>query len=250
MIDWLKKLAREAQTAPTIGNADDAVAIWCQMTGANAIEDVWDALDAHFEAVRHEVRRMLVEDRVGEVAKRAGVLWLSYQTGNRGEALDTFLEERLEESIVWALKYQTNHVLTGGALGALDGLTPEAREAMALRVFRHFDHQNTRRYWLLMKVRTDTFVGEIARALRDYDPADRRRVVGGFRQFVEEDIPVLEAHYDPSSPGADLFIEAFGATRSPRAADYVVSALGHDEPRVREAARKALTLLGIDEDDV
>jgi hypothetical protein len=145
----------------------------------------------------------------------------------------------------WALQFQTNHVLTGGALGALDGLHETRREELALRVFEQMGKSNTRRFWLLMKVRTDAFVAAVAAALQtEYDTKNRRRVVGGFRQFTAADIPILEKYYDPTSPGADLFIEALGATRSSAAADLIVGALGHRDPAVREAARKAMGLIG------
>lgn len=248
MFEWLKKLAQAAQPdEPEPTSPEDAVAIWCQMASAAATEDVWDALDANYDAVKAEVRELVEEDRVGTYPRHAGILWLSYQLGNRGESLDDFLAGELEDSIVWALQFQTNHVLTGGALGALDGLEAGVRESMALSVFDRMGHDNTRRYWLLMKVRTDAFVERVAHELAEhYDPADRRRVVGGFRQFTEDDLDVLERHYDPNLPGADLFIEAFGATRSAEAMPFVAGAMGHDDEVVREAARKAMRLIGGD----
>jgi hypothetical protein len=245
MFEWLKKIANSQISEPPAVSADDAVAIWCQMASASAIDDVWDALDANYEEVRDEVRELVEDDRVGDYPRFAGILFLSYQLGNRGERLDAFLEGELEDAICWALQFQTNHVLTGGAMGSLDALAPDKREQMARNVFSRMGHENTRRFWLLMKVRTDAFVGDVARELRDhYDPSDRRRVVGGFRQFTADDIPVLAKHYDPESPGADLFIEALGATRSREASELVAAALGHADPLVRETAMRAMRLIG------
>lgn len=214
------------------------------MASANAIDDVWDALDSNYEIVRDEVRELIVTEKVGEYPRLAGTIWLAYQLGNREEMLDEFLETNIEEAICWALQFETNHVLTGGALGALDGLPADRREAMALSIFDAMGAQNTRRFWLLMKVRTDAFVARVAEALEsDYDPADRRKVVGGFRQFTAEDVPVLRKHYDPNRPGADLFIEALGATKSPQAMDIIAGAKSHSDPSVRETAARAMKLI-------
>jgi hypothetical protein len=62
------------------------------MASAAAIDDVWDALDANYEAVRGEVRELLEQDKVGDYPRQSGLLWVSYQLGNRGESLDPFLD--------------------------------------------------------------------------------------------------------------------------------------------------------------
>lgn len=247
MFDWLKKwLPRPKPSPPSPPTADEALIRLQGLTTDAMIEDVWDAMDLHVDALRSEVKSRMIAGTLGPYPAHAATLWLAYQRGNRGLTADDEVIERLEDSITWALGFEENNVLIGGALGALDGVPAPRREAMALSVFETLGTEAPRRYWLLLKVRTDAMLERVADALEGYEPARRAKMAGAFRQFGPGDVDLLLRHYRPDSPGAAMFVEALGATRSPRVRDALEKAADDSRPEVAEAARRGLRQMHVD----
>jgi hypothetical protein len=242
MLEWLKKLLpsppREESAPPP--TADEAFARLQTMASDAVVEDVWDGMDLHGDELEPRVRAHLLDGTLGPYPAHAATIWLAYRRGNAGRTADEEVLERLRESITWALQFEENNVLIGGALGALDAVPSPRREEMALTVFEELGDDSARRYWLLLKVRSDAMMKAVTRALRAYRPALRPKMAGAFRQFGPEDVDVLLRHYEPDSAGAAMFVEALGATRSPKVLDALREAADDTRPEVAEAAERGL----------
>lgn len=247
MLDWLKKLAAAAQppdddTPPK--TPDEALTALQGIISDAVIEEVWDALDLHAAVLEGQVRTMVVSEQLGEYPRHAATIWLGYQLGKSDRRIDDALRALLTDSIVWAFGFEENHVLLGGALGALDGLSGAEREAIALDAFERLGADSLRRYWFVLKVRTDAMIAAVSEALQAYEPEMRPKMGGAFRQFTAADVATLREHYDPASPGAEMFVEAFAATRSEEVRDVLEAATEDERPGVREVAERGLRQLG------
>lgn len=245
MLDWLKKLlpAGPPPAAEPPPTAEEALTRLQTLASDAMIEEVWDGMDLHASELESVVKQRLIEGTLGRYPSHAATIWLAYQRGNREELADDVVVDRLEDSVVWALGFEENNVLIGGALGALDALEPSRREAMALRVFEAMGDDSARRFWLLLKVRTDAMMQVVADALEAYRPELRPKMAGVFRQFRPEDVDLLLRYYDPQSAGAAMFVEAFGAVRSEAARDVLEEATADERSEVAEAARRGLRKL-------
>lgn len=204
MLNWLKK--RVGVSSPP--DIDGVLGMLERLNSADKVEDVWDQMDRVQGDIRDSVAKRVQEKTLPDAAHLSSILWLAYLDGNRTLPLTDFLEPLLEDAVVWALGFDENQVLIGGALGALDALDPPSREALALRVFERLGTDSVRRYWLLMKVRSEPFVRTVAESMRDFTDAERAKMVGAFRQFTREDRPLLESIYVADMKGASFFEEA------------------------------------------
>lgn len=243
MFKWLRRLLPPSDLDEPTLSPDEAVQALQTLATDALVENVWEGLDAAPYSVRDTVRELVDSEALGVYPRHTAIIWLGYQEGNNGRLIDPELAARVEESIVWAFGFDTNNVLTGGALGVLDGLPDSDREAMALRIFRTLGPESPRRYWLLMKVRTPAFVKEVAESMRDYDVQARPKMVGAFRQFGREDFELLREIWDAEAPGADLFAEALGATGHPEARSLLQPCVDLPDPLGAAAIR---ALAGLD----
>jgi hypothetical protein len=239
MLDWIKRLLPAPEPAAPPPTPAEALARLQTMTTDVVVEDVWDGLDLHAVELEPEVRQLLVDGTLGPYPAHAATIWLAYRRGNVGRVAEPEILDRLEDSVTWALQFEENNVLIGGALGALDSVPEERREALALAVFEAMGEGSARRYWLLLKVRTDAMLDAVSDALERYDPRRRAKMAGAFRQFQPEDVALLLRHYDADSPGAAMFLEALGATGSRQALDVVRMAVDDPRPEVARAALRA-----------
>lgn len=265
MFEFLRRLRKGSEAPPPI-DPQDALRRLAQITSDAVIEDVWDAMDQCADAIEGEVRERMLQKQLGEYPLHAATLWLGYQRGNVGAEADEALRGRLVDSIVWAFRFEENNVLLGGALGALDAIAAPERETVALHVFDELGPESARRYWLLLKVRTDEFVRHAFEALDAFartlpeppEPADpespdfvdflerlgpRRRMAGAFRQFTADDVDVLLRHFNLENAGAEFLVSGLASTRSPRVVEQLERAAQDPRPAVRRAAEAALEQL-------
>ncbi len=204
MLNWIKKRVGP----PSPPHVADVLGALERLRSADQIEDVWDQMDRVQADVRDAVVKRVQEKSLPEAAYFSSVIWLAYLDGNRNRPLADFLAPLLEDAVVWALGFDENQVLIGGALGALDALDADAREAFALRVFERLGTDSVRRYWLLLKVRTEPFVRAVAGSMREFTDAERVKMAGAFRQFTPADRELLESVYTPEMKGAAFFEDA------------------------------------------
>lgn len=212
MFKWFKNVNEKPEETRFVA-AEAALEGLVSVVSDGVIEDVWDAMDQVPDELFAQVETLILENRLGEYPRHCAILWYAYTVSNRGETVVEFLKPLLEDSVHWALTFEVNNVLIGGALGALDGLSDDERERLALAVFERLGETNARRYWLLLKVRSDKMLGAVARSL-DRLPPDRSKMVGAFRQFGPEDLPLLTKYHQPGKPGFDLFDVAIAHARS------------------------------------
>jgi len=203
VFNWFKK-PKETPEEPPFGTAETALEGLIAVVSDGVIEDVWDAMDQVPDELLPQVETLIRQDRLGEYPRHCAILWHAYTLSNRGEHVAEFLKPSLEDSVYWALTFEINNVLIGGALGALDGLSDDERERLALAVFERLGASNARKYWLLLKVRTDAMLKTVAQSF-DRLPEDRAKMVGAFRQFRAEDLPLLKKYHQPGKPGFELF---------------------------------------------
>lgn len=243
MLDWIRKFLPRPETAkpPT---PDQALTRLQMLISDAAIEDVWEGLDWHGEQLEPRVRELVDHESMGEYPMHAAILWLCYRQGLRDEVVAARRVAQLRKSIEWALRFEENQVLIGGALGALEAISPEEQTGVALDVFSALGKESARRYWLLLKVRSDAFVAEVARALEEYAPAQRPRMAGAFRQMSPDDVDVILKHHDLQSRGAAMFVEALAATGAEEALPALREALADVRPDVRDAARRGIIAAG------
>jgi hypothetical protein len=253
MLGWLKR--RFVSDAPSVEPVDPDVAVarLRQLTSDVHFEEVWDALDTCGDAVEAQVREAISNGELGPYPMHAARLWLAYRLGVRERLLETTLVAGLEESITWALAFDENTVLLGIAVGALDSLGVSQREGVALRAFTSAGVECPRRYWLLLKVRTEAMLQAVFESLADFRPADTpdadpddegfiytptaaNRMAGAFRQFSREDFVLLRPHFDLASPGAQFVVDAIGSTGHPDALPLLQEATSHERSAVRAAA--------------
>lgn len=244
MLKWFKKLMTRAVQVPVEErepvSAEEAIVALQQMTSDAEIDDVWLGLDENAEEVRAELEEMVEVGTLGRYPLHAAVIWLGYQRGNQGELAEDSVRERLHEACVWAFGFEENHILLGGALGALDALDADERESFALELFDDLGDESMRRYWLLLKVRSETFLARVAQGLESYDHAQRPRMAGAFRQFDDVDVERLLEFADLTSPGAEMWVVALGSVDDERTTAMLEKALEHDDPHVIKAAQAAL----------
>lgn len=212
MLKWIKSL-NEKPLETSLSTAHDTLESLVRIANDGVIEDVWDAMDQLPDVLLPQVKRLICEDRLGEYPRHSAILWHAYTLSNRGQQVADFLKPWLEDSIHWALTFEVNNVLIGGALGALDGLEVDERERIALAVFARLGRSNARRYWLLLKVRTDKMLGAVAESFEQL-PEDRAKMVGAFRQFEINDLPLLEKYHQPGNPNFECFEIAMDSARS------------------------------------
>ncbi len=212
MLKWLKSFS-EKPPETSRSTPEDALESLIQIASDGVIEDVWDAMDQFPQELLPQVETLIREERLGEYPRHSAILWHAYTLSNRGQEVADFLKPWLEDSIHWALTFEVNNVLIGGALGALDGLTADERERTALSVFARLGASNARRYWLLLKVRTDEMLGVVAKSFEQL-PQDRAKMVGAFRQFESRDLPLLKKHHQPGNPNFECFEIAMEAAQS------------------------------------
>lgn len=203
VIKWLKSFGEKPPDIkkPT---SEEALTGLMQIASDGVIEDVWDAMDQLPEQLLSQIEQLIQEDRLGEYPRHSAILWHAYTLSNRGQGIATFLQPILEDSIHWAFTFEVNNVLIGGALGALDGLAEKDRERMALSVFHRLGDTNARKYWLLLKVRTDAMLDAVAKSFERL-PEDRSKMVGAFRQFDPNDLPLLKKYHQPDNPNFEFF---------------------------------------------
>lgn len=244
MLDWFRKLVTRAVQVPVDESApvtpDGAVAALQKMNSDAQIDDVWLGLDENADAVRAELEELVDAGSLGPYPMYAAVLWLGYRDANAGEPLDERVRSRHREACLWAFGFEENHVLLGGALGTLDGLDEAEREQFAIELFDELGADSLRRYWLLLKVRTDALLARVAVALEGFEHADRPRMAGAFRQMRAEDEPVLLKHANLDSNGAEMWVVALGACGTAEALALVESAVEHEDEHVAKAARLVL----------
>jgi hypothetical protein len=203
VFNWLKT-PKEMPEKTTLAAAEAALEGLVGVASDGVIEDVWDAMDQVPDELLPQVEALIRQDRLGEYPRHCAILWHAYTLSNREQGVAEFLKPSLEDSVHWALTFEVNNVLIGGALGTLDGLSDDERERMALAVFDRLGEANARKYWLLLKVRTDAMLIAVAQSF-DRLPADRAKMVGAFRQFRAEDLPLLKKHHQPGKSGFELF---------------------------------------------
>ena len=221
---------------------DEAVASLRRIGSDAVVEDVWDALDFYRDEVQPRVEAML-DEPLGEYPRHCTVLWLAYTAGNQGRIASDAVLTRVRESIVWAMRFEENQVLIGGALGALESVPEPRRNELALDVFEALGSESSRRYWLMMKVKTDALMTAVIEALEDFDESQRAKMAGAFRQFGPADAELLLRHFRPDSPAADLLVEALGATRSQEVRPALEEVADDPRDAVRGAAARALATL-------
>ncbi len=244
MLEWFKKWMTRAVQVPLEERepvtADEALVQLRQMTSDAEIDDVWTGLDENANEVRAEVEDDVDDGTLGEYPMHAAVIWLGYRDGNDEVALSERVRQRLEDACLWAFQFEENHILLGGALGALDGLSQEEREDFALQLFEKLGPESVRRFWLLLKVRSRRFLKSVSAALQSFEHHQRPRMAGAFRQFTDDEVELLLEFADLESPGAEMWVVALGACNSPRATERLEKALDHDDSDVVRAARRAL----------
>ncbi len=203
MFKWFKNLNEKPEETRFVA-AEAALEGLMGVASDGVIEDVWDAMDQVPDELLPQVEALILQDRLGEYPRHCAILWHAYTLSNRGERVAEFLAPLVEDSVHWALTFEVNNVLIGGALGALDGLSDKERERLALAVFERLGKTNARRYWLLLKVRTDAMLNAVAQSFERL-PEDRAKMVGAFRQFGPEDLPLLHKYHQPGKTGFELF---------------------------------------------
>lgn len=203
MFNWFKTPKETPEETPFV-DAEAALEGLVRIASDAVIEDVWDAMDQVPDELLPQVENLIRQDRLGEYPRHCAILWHAYTLSNRGQSVAEFLKPSLEDSVHWALTFEVNNVLIGGALGALDGLSDDERERVALAVFERLGDTNARKYWLLLKVRTDAMLRAVAQSF-DRLPEDRSKMVGAFRQFRAEDLPLLKKYHQPGKSGFEFF---------------------------------------------
>lgn len=270
MLRFLRRL-RRSRTAPSAPPPEEVLACLSSMTSDAVIEDVWEGMDRCAADIFDEVRERVRARSLGAYPLQAATIWLAYHCADSRIEVEPWLSDRLEEAVTWGLQFEQNNVLVGGALHALDAVGPSEREAIAIAVFDALGHDSSRRYWLLLKVRSDAFVARVVDALDDFgrrhpplEPTDdpesaahlerlkahepRRRMAGAFRHFGEDDADVLLRHFSLENAGADLLVEALASTGAQRVVGVLEDAANDSRPAVRRAAESALaTHFGVGE---
>ncbi len=255
MLDWLKQKFRGPLTEPV---EPDLALQQLRMVASDAVfEEVWESMDGCAASIEEDVTVAIRTGQLGEYPMHAATIWLAYTLGASGRTLPEDLCARLEGSIAWAMGFDENTVLLGGALGALDAIEPPQREATAVRIFEDAGVAKPRRYWLLLKVRGDALMTTVVDALRSftppeapdseneeyvYTPTDANRMAGAFRQFGPADFELVCRHFDLASPGAQFLVEALGST-GPPALELLREAAADERPAVRDAAERWLRVL-------
>lgn len=255
MLEWLRqRFAGKPEVDPV--DPEEALGSLRIVTSDATFEVVWEAMDGCAPQIEEEVSAAIRTKQFGEYPLHAATIWLGYTMGAGGRRLPEDLEDQLVASIAWAMGFDENTVLLGGALGALDSLDPAAREAAALRIFEIAGPGHARRYWLLLKVRSDAMMTVVVEALTAWrsesdgaDPADEEyvysptaanRMAGAFRQFRAEDFDLVARHFDLDNAGAQFLVEALGATQSPAALELLERAAEDPRPTVSETAQRWL----------
>lgn len=209
MLKWFQKFVGENTSTP-----NNLVARLAALEDDEELEEIWDGMDANPEAVAQGVRALFDAPDVPDHVRYSAAIWLGYTRANRGEPLPEGVGDVLEDASVWALTCEANNVLIGGALGCFDALTPADREALALRVFERLGDGSARKYWLLLKVRTDAMMEAVVASFREFSADERAKLAGAFRQFHADDLPLIERHYRPGSLGSEFLEMARAAARS------------------------------------
>lgn len=257
MLDWLKRrLASSPEVA--LVDPDEAMAMLRQVVSDAAFEEVWEAMDHHPDDVEREVRAALAAGELGEYPRHAALIWLGSTLGNSRRTIEAEFVDKLVTSIGWALGFDENVVLLGGALSALDALGSRREEA-ALRLFAEAGVAKPRRYWLLLKVRTDAMMERVVDALSEFevapaegDPSDEdfvysptaaNRMAGAFRQFQSADFDLVARYFDLENAGAVFLVEALGATGQREALPMLRRAAADERADVRRTAERWIRLI-------
>lgn len=267
MFKFLQRLTHGVKPAPDVKPAE-VLARLETITSDAVIEDVWEAMDHCSEEIFSDVAELVRRRASGVYPYNTALIWWAYTLGNNGDTIKKELLDSLAAAITWAFRFEENNVLIGGALGALDAVPSSHRQEVATDVFDALGDASSRRYWLLLKVRDDKFVGRVVEALDRFarklppmasdaaDPEDpafiallealepRRRMAGAFRQFGPQDATVLLKHFRLENAGAEFLIEALASTRSPQVIPALRSATVDQRPAVRRSAEGALERLG------
>lgn len=260
MLDWLKRRLMPPAAPPRDPvPADEALRQLRQVVSDAAFEDVWEAMDFEPTVVEQLVRTDLEDGVLGEYPKHAAMIWLGQTLAGSGRTIDREFGSALEASIAWALGFDENTVLLGAALGALDSIDASQREDVAVRLFTEAGPTKPRRYWLLLKVRTDAMMDAVCTALGDfvpaatdgdphdedfvYTPTAANHMAGAFRQFTTDDYELARRYFDLGSPGAQFLVEALGSTQHPDATGLLREALEDERDAVSSAAARWLRLL-------
>ncbi len=240
MFDWLKKLVVPIEETKPILPPEQALEELRALVTDVVLEEVYEALDLAAETVRPEIESWVRDGNLGEYPMHASVVWLAYQDGNRGEQLAPDLRDHLDAAIHWAFQFEINNVLLGAALGALDSLSEKDRNDSAIRYFEALADVTVRRYWLMLKVRTPELLKLVGESLADYDPEQRKKMAGAFRQFSPEDADLVFEYLDVDGPGAEMFVEALPVLNDPRSEPKLRTLADSEHANVREAARRVL----------
>lgn len=207
MLKWFKNLTQNSQPlSPT--SLESRIR---NLSDDEELEELWDLMDQAPQLALPVAQKIIADKGIAPLPRYSSLIWLAYTQANGGHRPDPHLVDELQDAITWALKFEANNVLIGGALATLDPLDPEEKEHIALNVFAALSEQSARRYWLLLKVRTDAMLAAVTASMRPFEPDERAKLVGAFRQFQHKDIPLLQRHYVPGMPGSDLFEEALKA---------------------------------------
>lgn len=215
MMKWIKKLSRQNEPRSLDGLQKRIL----ELSDDEELEELWDLMDQSTDVALPIVQDIINDSNAETLPRLSSLIWLAYTLANNGQRPADDLVKELPHAITWALRFEANNVLIGGALGTLDSLLPEEKETIALSVFDALGSASARRYWLLLKVRTDAMLAAVTASMRAFEPDERAKLVGAFRQFHENDIPLLQRHYVPGMPGSDLFEEALKAAKSHSTSD-------------------------------
>lgn len=260
LFKWLRgRGVREAEPVP----APDPDATIAQLRGIisdAAVEEVLDDLELCREEVIDEIADAVRERTLGAFPLHTATLWLTSTAADLHGTVPEWLEERVADSVVWAIGFESNPVLIGVALASLDGLPASRRAQVAREAFDRLGPDSARRFWLLMKERGSDFVGHVFEALDDFaarhpwvPPADpdaddgvvptagpRGKMAGAFRQFEATDIDVLLEHASLDNAGADFLVDAIASTGSSRGKRFLERAARDERPHVSSVARRHL----------
>lgn len=185
MFDWPKKVNKRSPTAAA------ALSALTHLNSADEVEEVWDQMDQVTDEIWDDVVSAIQDGMLTSEQSKCALIWCGYTQSNRGQPLGVPVREALVALSVWALSHEANNVLIGGALACLDALQGDEREAVAIEIFREAGPHSARKYWLLLKVRTEAMLREVANSFDSVDLLDQAKINGAFRQFKSEDLAVL-----------------------------------------------------------